>query len=61
MPDYFDCMRCGHVSTVTTQPPKCPKCGSGAGVIVTRESPPPASGAHETPADKPNKDTEPRQ
>jgi hypothetical protein len=36
MPEYFDCMRCGHMSLVSTQPPKCPKCGSGSGVIVTR-------------------------
>ena len=35
MPEYFDCMRCGHMSLVSTKPPKCPKCGSGAGVVVT--------------------------
>jgi transcription elongation factor Elf1 len=40
MPDYFDCMRCGHMSLVSTKPPKCPKCGSGAGVVVTRATPP---------------------
>jgi len=40
MPEYFECMRCGHTSSVTAKPPKCPKCGSGAGVIVTRASPP---------------------
>jgi hypothetical protein len=40
MPEYFDCMRCGHMSTVSSTPPKCPKCGSGAGVIITRATDP---------------------
>ena len=59
MPDYFDCMRCGHVSLLTTKPPKCPQCGSGAGVIVTRASPPPSSGAGDNPVGTPKKDPEP--
>ncbi len=40
MPEYFDCMRCGHMSLVSSKPPKCPKCNSGGGVIVTRASDP---------------------
>lgn len=40
MPEYFDCMRCGHMSLVSSKPPKCPKCGSGAGVVVTRATDP---------------------
>jgi hypothetical protein len=40
MPEYFDCMRCGHMSVIAAKPPKCPKCGSGAGVIVTRSESP---------------------
>jgi hypothetical protein len=52
MPEYFDCMRCGHMSTVSSQPPKCPKCGSGAGVIVTRATDP----RHGTPDSVPGAD-----
>lgn len=54
MPEFFDCMRCGHVSTVSTKPPKCPKCGSGAGVVVTRADPP--EGTDREPAPPPAKD-----
>jgi hypothetical protein len=40
MSEYFECMRCGHTSLVSAKPPKCPKCGSGAGVIETKQDPP---------------------
>lgn len=40
MPEFFDCMRCGQTSPIVSKPPKCPKCGSGAGVIVTRAARP---------------------
>jgi transcription elongation factor Elf1 len=48
MPEYFDCMRCGHMSVVSTKPPKCPKCGSGAGVVVTRATPPDEAGERDS-------------
>jgi hypothetical protein len=58
MPDYFDCMRCGHVSLVSAEPPKCPKCGSGAGVIMTRQDPPQGA-SRDSVSGAPPKDTDP--
>ena len=33
MTDYFDCLRCHVVTPIVERPPKCPKCGSGTGVV----------------------------
>jgi len=60
MPEYFDCMRCGHMSLVSTKPPKCPECSSGAGVVVTRATDP-RQGAHDSVPGSSKKDPEPRQ
>lgn len=60
MPEYFDCMRCGHMSLVSAQPPKCPKCGSGAGVVVTRATDPREETRESVPGAK-QKDSEPSQ
>jgi transcription elongation factor Elf1 len=60
MPEYFDCMRCGHMSLVSAKPPKCPKCGSGAGVGVTRATDPRQESRDSVPGANP-KDPEPRQ
>lgn len=60
MPEYFDCMRCGHMSAVSSKPPKCPKCGSGAGVIVTRATDP-RQEAHDSIPGSSKKDPESRQ
>jgi hypothetical protein len=29
----FECAGCGHVSVITANPPRCPKCGHGNGVV----------------------------
>jgi hypothetical protein len=60
MAEYFDCMRCGHMSLVSSKPPKCPQCGSGSGVVVTRATDP-RKETHESAAGAPQKDPEPRQ
>ena len=33
MVEYFDCLRCHAVTPIVERPPKCPKCGSGTGVV----------------------------
>ena len=57
MPEYFDCMRCGHMSIVSAKPPKCPKCGSGAGVVITSQDPPQGA-SRDGSSDAPRKDTD---
>jgi transcription elongation factor Elf1 len=61
MPEYFDCMRCGHMSVVSTKPPRCPKCGSGAGVVVTRATDPRQEKTRESVPGATQKDPEPHQ
>jgi hypothetical protein len=37
MADYFECVQCKAVTPVVLSPPKCGKCGSGTGVVVSRD------------------------
>jgi transcription elongation factor Elf1 len=60
MPEYFDCMRCGHMSPVSSKPPKCSKCGSGAGVVVTCATDP-RQGERDSVPGASQKETKPRQ
>lgn len=33
MVTMFECLGCGHVSTLEKLPAKCPECGNGNGVL----------------------------
>jgi Zn finger protein HypA/HybF involved in hydrogenase expression len=37
MVTIFECLKCGHESKLEALPARCPKCGTGNGVL--RESP----------------------
>lgn len=37
MSQYFECLRCGVVSPIESQPPRCASCGYGTGVVHSRK------------------------
>ena len=37
MQQVFECLRCGHVSTLTPAPIHCRACGNGAGILRPTE------------------------
>src|SRR5688572_31510892 len=40
MRQIFECMRCGEETVITELPARCPRCGSGTGVLRPEDQPP---------------------
>ena len=37
MAAYFECSNCGNIAPIQSTPPKCPACGRGNGMILSRD------------------------
>ena len=45
---FFKCLKCGHVTKVSKDPPKCERCNTGSGVISEISSQVPSATSSET-------------